>query len=67
MEAAAARDGKRLLTFTIEAEVRLPEPADLERLAERLAAVLEEAAAEHPAGRPYRIVLGAHPTPGDPA
>lgn len=67
MQAAAARDGRRLLTFTIEAEVGLAEPADLERFADRLAAAIGQIAAEFhteaSTGRRYRLVAGAYPAP----
>jgi DNA-binding transcriptional ArsR family regulator len=65
MQAAAQADGKRLLTFTIEADVRFAAPADVERFAERLAAVVQDSAAAHGSagGRPYRLVLAGHPTP----
>jgi DNA-binding transcriptional ArsR family regulator len=64
MQAAAQREGTRLLTFTVETEVRLAAPADVERLAgalaERLAAVVAEFDAPV-AGRRYRVVAGGHP------
>jgi DNA-binding transcriptional ArsR family regulator len=65
MQSAAQRDGKRLLTFTIETELRFAAPADVERFCERLAELVGTAAAEHAsaAGRPYRLVLGGHPAP----
>jgi DNA-binding transcriptional ArsR family regulator len=66
MQSAAARQGTRLLTFTIEADVRFASPADVERFCGRLAELVADAAAEHgttAGGRPYRLVLGGHPTP----
>jgi DNA-binding transcriptional ArsR family regulator len=66
MQSAAQREGTRLLTFTIEAELRFAAPADLERFCDRLAELVAEAAAAHgtsEAGRPYRLVLGGHPAP----
>jgi DNA-binding transcriptional ArsR family regulator len=64
MQSAAQREGTRLLTFTIEAELRFAAPADVERFCERLAALVGEAAAAHAttgSGRRYRLVLGGHP------
>ncbi len=64
MQSAAQREGTRLLTFTIEADVRFAEPADVERFCDRLAGLLAETVAEHgtaAGGRPYRLVLGGHP------
>jgi DNA-binding transcriptional ArsR family regulator len=63
MQAAAAGEGRRLLTFTIEAEVTLGRPADLQRYAERLARAVSEVSEEFsaPAGRRYRVVVGGHP------
>ena len=66
MQGAARADGTRLLTFTIETEVQLAAPDDLERFAGRLAELVAEAASEHTSGRPYRLVLGAHPAPAPP-
>jgi DNA-binding transcriptional ArsR family regulator len=66
MQSAAQRQGTRLLTFTIEAELRFAAPADLERFCERLAELVAEAGAAHgtsEGGRPYRLVLGGHPAP----
>jgi DNA-binding transcriptional ArsR family regulator len=66
MQSAAAREGTRLLTFTIEADVRFAAPADVERFCGRLAELVAEAAATHgtaTGGRPYRLVLGGHPAP----
>jgi DNA-binding transcriptional ArsR family regulator len=65
MQVAADAEGTRLLTFTLEADVRFAKPADVERFAERLAELVAEAAADHGStrGRPYRLVLAGHPTP----
>jgi DNA-binding transcriptional ArsR family regulator len=66
MQAAAERQGRRLLTFTLEAEVGLAEPADVERLADALTAAVAGtvAAFDDPsAPRRYRLVVGAHPAP----
>jgi DNA-binding transcriptional ArsR family regulator len=69
MQTNAQRDGRRLLTFTIEAEVGLAAPGDLERFAGRIADLIEQAASEFttPAGgRRYRVVVGGHPAPHAP-
>jgi DNA-binding transcriptional ArsR family regulator len=64
LQTAAQRSGKRLLTFTVETEVRLSAPSDVERLAERLADAVRMAVAEFdaPGGRPHRLVAGALPS-----
>jgi DNA-binding transcriptional ArsR family regulator len=65
MQASADREEKRLLTFTIEAEVRFTEPGDVARFTERLAELVAGAVAEfdRTRGRPYRLVVGGHPAP----
>ena len=65
MQAAAAEHGKRLLTFTLEADVRLAGPQDVDRFATALAAAVQATAEQFdsPRGRRYRIVAGGHPTP----
>lgn len=67
MQSAAQREGKRLLTFTIEAELRFAAPTDLERFCDRLAELVSDAASTHgaPAGRAYRLMLGGHPAPAE--
>ena len=64
MREAADREGKRLLTFTIEAEVTFARPADLERFAERLSRAVAGLARSFKSprgGRRYRLVAAAHP------
>jgi DNA-binding transcriptional ArsR family regulator len=65
MQAAAERAGTRLLTFTIEAEIRFAEPGAVHDFADALAAAVSATAArfDTPGGRPYRIVVGGHPAP----
>jgi hypothetical protein len=66
MQTRAADQGARLLTCAIEADVRLASPADFTRLSAMLATLVARAAAEigvAEGGRPYRIVVGAHPAP----
>lgn len=67
MQAAAERAGKRLLTFTIETDVRVASPAELERFAEALADAVADTAAsfDTPGGRHYRVVVGGHPRTTD--
>jgi DNA-binding transcriptional ArsR family regulator len=63
MQSAADADGKRLLTFTLEAEVRFAEPADVHRftdaLTEAVRRTIEQFDTE--SGRPYRLIAGGHP------
>ena len=68
MQSSAQRDGKRLLTFTIEADIRFAAPGDVERFADRLADLVEQAVSEFdvPSGGRYRVVVGGHPSPGAP-
>jgi DNA-binding transcriptional ArsR family regulator len=67
MREAAVQDGRRLLTFTIETEVVLADPADLERFSDALAAAIGQTVAEFTTtaanGRPYRLVAGTYPAP----
>ena len=63
MQAAAADQGKRLLTFTVETSVRFEKPADVhtftDELAEAIRAVVERYDTE--GGRPYRLIAAGHP------
>ena len=64
MQAAAADEGTRLLTFTIEADIGFATPQDVETFAERLAAMvagLAEEFAPKGEGRRYRVMIGGHP------
>lgn len=65
MRAGAERAGTRLLTFTIESEVRFETPEDVHRFTDALAAAVAGtvAAFDTPGGRPYRLVVGGHPAP----
>lgn len=65
MAAAADRQGARLLTFTIEAEVRFAEPGDVHRFTDELAEAVSRLAARYDTdgGRPYRLTAGGHPAP----
>jgi DNA-binding transcriptional ArsR family regulator len=58
--AKAAEQGKRLVTFTVEAEVGFVRPADIEDFATRLAELI--AIYDNPqASRRYRVVVAGHP------
>ncbi|GII67415.1 transcriptional regulator [Sphaerisporangium krabiense] len=65
MQAAADRADRRLLTFTLESEVRLAEPADLHRFTEALAGAVADVIARFHAetGRLYRVIGAGHPAP----
>lgn len=68
MQAKAGEAGQRLLTFTIEAEVRFGEPDDLHRFAEALTDAVRRTVEsfDSAGGRPYRFIAGAHPAPQRP-
>jgi DNA-binding transcriptional ArsR family regulator len=66
MRANAEQQRTRLLTFTLETELRFESPGDLERFSSELAEVVARTAAHYDApsgGRRYRIVIGGHPAP----
>lgn len=65
MQAAAEQAGLRLLTFTLETEVRLGAPADLHRFTEALAEAVAGVVAgfDTPGGRAYRVLGTGHPKP----
>jgi DNA-binding transcriptional ArsR family regulator len=67
MQAAAAVEGKRLLTFTVEAEVRFAQPQDVHAFTDELAEAVRHVVArfDSPDGRPYRMVVGGHPAPAE--
>ncbi|MPZ85092.1 MAG: helix-turn-helix domain-containing protein [Actinophytocola sp.] len=67
MQAGAVAKGKRLLTFTVEAEVRFGHPGDVRAFTDELAEALRQVVArfDSPDGRPYRMVVGGHPAPAD--
>lgn len=67
MHAAAGRQGKRLLTFTIETEVGFAQPADVYRFTDALALAVAEVAERFgtAGGRRYRVVVGGHPAAAD--
>jgi DNA-binding transcriptional ArsR family regulator len=65
MQAKAAEAGKRLLTFTVETEVRFAHPGDVHAFTDELAEAIRAVVARYdtPDGRPYRMVAGGHPAP----
>ena len=67
MREAAESEGRRLLTFTVEAEIAFAAPADIELFTARLAESLAEIAADfapRDEGRAYRITIAGHPAAG---
>ncbi|HEY7597232.1 MAG TPA: helix-turn-helix domain-containing protein [Actinophytocola sp.] len=67
MQAGAAAEGKRLLTFTVEAEVKFGQPHDVHAFTDALAEAVRQVVArfDSPDGRPYRMVVAGHPAPAD--
>ncbi|QFU92182.1 helix-turn-helix domain-containing protein [Amycolatopsis sp. YIM 10] len=63
MQGEAAESGKKLLTFTIEAEVRFARPSQAQEFTDELTQAIAQLAEryESAGGRPYRIVVGGHP------
>jgi DNA-binding transcriptional ArsR family regulator len=63
MRQAADAEGRRLLTFTLDAEIAFAAPGDIERFAERLTQAVAALAAEFntEGGRPYRLIAATHP------
>ena len=63
LRSGAEQSGKRLLTFTIEAEISFADPADVHAFTDELAAAVAAVSARHssPAGRRYRVVVGGYP------
>ena len=70
MREAAAGEGSRLLTFTLEADIGFAAPKDVERFAGRLAESLAALASEfptEPGRRIYRLIAVGHPAVSDSA
>jgi DNA-binding transcriptional ArsR family regulator len=66
MRERADAQGRRLVTFTIEADVGFERPADIERFADALADQVAELAARFETGESrhrYRVIVGGHPLP----
>jgi DNA-binding transcriptional ArsR family regulator len=69
MMSAAQAARKRLLTFTIEAELCFTEPADVHSFTAAVAEAIARTAEQHTTsaeGRLYRVVLGGYPAPSPP-
>jgi DNA-binding transcriptional ArsR family regulator len=69
MVAAADAQDKRLLTFTVEAELRFAQPADVYRFTTAAADAIARTAEQYTTpgtGRAYRVVLGGYPAPARP-
>lgn len=67
MRAEAEREGARLLTFTVEADVGFASPAELDAFAARLTETVATLAREFPAEgkrRRYRLTAAGHPAAG---
>ncbi len=67
MQAGAVAEGKRLLTFTVEAQVRFARPQDVHAFTDELAGAVRQVVErfDNPDGRPYRVVAGGHPAPAE--
>lgn len=63
MRQAAAEEGSRLLTLTMEADVGFARPADFDAFTEDLTAAVAAVARKYPAasGRRYRLTAAAYP------
>jgi hypothetical protein len=63
MSARSAEQGKRLLTFTVEAEVRFAMPGDVHDFTDALAEAVTRVVADYdtPGGRSYRVLAAGHP------
>lgn len=63
LQSGAEQSGKRLLTFTIEADVSFADPADVHAFTNELAEAVAAVSARHssPTGRRYRVVVGGYP------
>lgn len=67
MRAEAEREGSRLLTFTVEADLGFASPAELDAFAARLTEAVAALAREFPAEgtrRRYRLTAAGHPAAG---
>ncbi|WP_285753502.1 helix-turn-helix domain-containing protein [Lentzea sp. NBRC 105346] len=63
MQVKADEAGKRLLTFTLEAEVRFAAPGDVHDFTDELTAAVRAVVEKYDSeqGRPYRLVAFGHP------
>lgn len=68
LQAAASKSGKKLATLTLSTEVRFASPQTRAAFAAEISAALAAAVARYhdqtaPAGRSFRVMLGAYPAP----
>jgi len=65
MQAAADRGGTRLLTYTLESEIRFADPGDVNSFTEALASAMAEVIErfDSPTGRSFRILAAGYPMP----
>ena len=68
LEDRARKEGKRIATLTLEADVRFADAASRAAFAEELAEAVARLAAKYhderaPAGRSFRLLAAVHPTP----
>ncbi len=65
MAARADAAGRRLLTFTLEADVRIAAPVAVHEFTDALARALAGVVADFDSvgGRPFRLLVAGHPTP----
>lgn len=68
MREAAAAEGSRLLTLTVEADVTFATPADFDAFTEALSQAAADLARrfDTPQGRRYRLIAAAHPAVARP-
>lgn len=67
MRGEAEREGSRLLTFTVEADVGFASPAELDVFAQKLTEAVADLARAYPAEgsrRAYRLTAAGHPAVG---
>jgi len=67
MRGEAERDGRRLLTFTIEADIGFATPAEIDAFTARLADAVADLARDYPAQgrrRRFRLTATGHPAVG---
>lgn len=67
MRGQAEREGRRLLTFTIEADVGFATPSEIDTFTARLASVVADLARDYPADgtrRQFRLTASGHPAVG---
>jgi hypothetical protein len=68
LESRARKEGKRVATLTLEADVRFADAESRARFAEELSEALARIAAKYhddraPGGRRFRLLAAVHPVP----